>query len=220
MQFDIRKSKMQYNANRSLGYLIIRDIVVQGTPPSLAQEFFHLQIEAAKFYNIDELMDIPPIMGVRSLKKVEFNPVRHNTASEEVVRRVLQRKGVHYVNSAVAVANYCAIKFLLPFGLYDLDQIVGDVSCQLGVEENCKKNKSNSSHNVTPFLVDDEGIFGNPMADAARTAVTLATRNILVVIYADEEVEKEELKKILTVTSEMMVCYNGGSIEKNSILEV
>ncbi|GMB00957.1 phenylalanine--tRNA ligase beta subunit-related protein [Pelosinus sp. IPA-1] len=217
MQFDIQKNKMQYSSNRSLGYLVIRNIVVQGTPPSLAQEFFHLQIEAAKFYNIDELMDIPPIVGVRSLKKVEFNPVRHTTASEEVVRRVLQRKGVHYVNSAVAVANYCAIKFLLPFGLYDLDQIAGNVSCQLDVEEN---DKSNSSHNVTPLLVDDNGIFGNPMADAARTAVTLATRNILVVIYADGEVEKEELKKILTVTSEMMVCYNGGSVEKKSILEV
>ena len=66
-------------------------------------------------------------------------------------------------------------------GLDDLEADVSGLTTQV-METNT----------TTPMiLVDDKGIFGNPMADAARTAVTLATRNILVVIYADEEVEKE-----------------------------
>lgn len=221
MKFHIHESVKKNSPKYSLGYIVIRNIVVQGTPPSLAQEFFHLQIEAAKFYNIEECLDLPPIIGVRGIyKKVEFNSERHNKNSEDLVRRIIQRKGV-YVNSAVAINNYCAIKFLLPFGLYDLDQIDGDVSYQLDAEGNhTKLEGENLSMTIKPVLKDAKGVFGNCTLDAVRAKVTLATRNILVVVYGDEEVNKSELVKSLSFAKEMILCYNGGTVEMQDILSV
>jgi DNA/RNA-binding domain of Phe-tRNA-synthetase-like protein len=223
MNFHIHESIKKISPKCSLGYLVIRNIVVQGTPPSLAHEFFHLQVEAAKFYNIEELLDIPPIIGVRGIyKKVDFNPVRHNKTSEDIVRNIIQRKGAYYVNSAIAVNNYCAIKFLLPFGLYDLDQIDGEISYQLdtmGAHINIEDK--NAPTTVKPLLSDAKGVFGNPyLEDAIRAKVTLATRNILLVVYADEEVNKEELNKILSFARDMILCYNGGTVEIQDILSV
>lgn len=222
MNFHIHESVKKISPKCSLGYLVIRNIVVQGTPPSLAHEFFHLQVEAAKFYNIEELLDIPPIIGVRGIyKKVEFNPIRHNKASEDLVRSIIQRNGTYYVNSAVAVNNYCAIKFLLPFGLYDLDQIDGDISYQLDVEKKYEKfDDKNMPVTVKPLLTDAKGGFGNSTLDAVRTKVTLATRNILLVAYGDEEVNKEELTKILNFARDMMLCHNGGTVEIQDIISI
>lgn len=222
MNFQIHESVKKISPKCSLGYLVIRNIVVQGTPPSLAHEFFHLQVEAAKFYNIEELLDIPPIIGVRGIyKKVEFNPIRHNKASEDLVRNIIQRNGTYYVNSAVAVNNYCAIKFLLPFGLYDLDQIDGDISYQLDAEKTHEKfDDKNKSITIKPLLTDAKGGFGNPALDAVRTKVTLATRNILLVAFGDGEVNREELTKILNFARDMMLCHNGGTVEIQDIISI
>lgn len=220
MRFAIHKSVRSLNPKCTLGCLIIRNIVMHGASSSLAQDFFHLQVAAAKFYKIDELMDVPPILGVRSIyKKAEFNPSRHNAFSEEVVRRVIQRKESDYVNSAVMINHYCAIKFLLPFGLYDLDQIDGDVSYQLGAEGTfINLNGIPVPAHEKPFLTDAKGAFGSFNADAFRTKVTLATRNILLVVYAGEEVEQTELTNILEFTKGMILCNNGGTVEMQAII--
>ena len=221
MKLEIHESVKQSSPNFSLGYIVVRNITVQGTPPSLAQEFFHLQVEAAKFYNIDELVDIPPFVSVRGMyKKNHFNPTRRNQASEDLVRRVLQRKGVYYVNSAVAVNNYCALNFLLPFGLYDLDKIEGNITYQLDAESTYINIAGKDvMANSKPFLADGKGIFGNPISDARRTAVTLTTRNVLLVVYADEEVASEELTDILDFAGEMIVRHNGGTVDIQDIIK-
>lgn len=214
MRITIHESISEVIPNCRLGYLTINDVSVKGTPTALSQEFDRLQIEVGQAYNMDILPKLPRILAVRNMyKKLHFDPSHHRPASEALVRRVLQKKNLYYVNSAVDVNNYCSIKFLQPFGLYDLDQIVGDVSYQLatqGVYTNIAGKEV--STNNKPFLTDDLGVFGNPTADSRRTAVNLATRNLLAVVYADESVNHVELNTILDFAAEMFVCYNGGSV--------
>lgn len=214
MKITIHESISQVVPNCRLGYLTINDVVVRGTPTALSQEFDRLQIEVGQAYNMDILPKLPRILAVRNMyKKLHFDPSRHRPASEALVRRVLQKKNLYYVNSAVDVNNYCSIKFLLPFGLYDLDQIVGDSSYRLATEGNYTNiaGKEVSTDNK-PFLTDNLGVFGNPTADSRRTAVTLATRNLLSVVYADENVNTTELDEILDFAATMFVCYNGGKL--------
>lgn len=220
MKLSIHNNVKKINPHCVLGYITIRDTVVQGASPSLAQDFFHLQVEAARFYKIDELLHIPPILGVRSIyRKTEFNPLRHNAFSEDVVRRVIQRKESDYVNSAVMINHYCAIKFLLPFGLYDLDQVVGDIRYQLGPEGTfINLNGIPVPAQEKPFLTDAKGAFGSFNSDAFRTKVTLATRNILVVVYKGEEVKQTDLMEILEFTKGMFLCNNGGTVEEQAII--
>lgn len=205
--------------NCHLGFLRIQNVQIKGTPPALVQEFLSLQTEIAKAYNLQILSSQPRIAGVRSmLKKMDCDPSRYRPASEALVRRILQNKGLHFVNSAVDVNNFCSVKFMLPFGLYDEDKIEGPVTYTLaeaGDYENIAGNVVSTDHK--PFLKDQNGVFGNPTADSRRTAVTLGTKNLLSVIYADEEVTEEELATILDFTGQMLVRFNGGIIVEQAI---
>ncbi len=78
-----------------IGFLVIKDVSVVGASPCLSQEYVKLQNEVAKLYNIEELTKLPPIMAVRNMyKKLDFDPGRYRPASEALVRRVIQKKGV------------------------------------------------------------------------------------------------------------------------------
>lgn len=220
MLFTIHESIKHIIPNCRLGYIIINNANVRGTPPGLSQEFLKLQSEVAKIYNLNILPTIPRIVAVRNMyKKLDFEPSRYRPASEALVRRVLKNRGLYYVNSAVDVNNYCSIKFLLPFGLYDLDQIQGNVEYKIASEGNYVNIAGNNvSTDGKPFLTDSIGVFGNPTSDARRTAVTLNTRNFFSVVYADEEVSDDELAETLDFTAEMIVRYNNGTIAAQQII--
>jgi DNA/RNA-binding domain of Phe-tRNA-synthetase-like protein len=206
--------------NCRLGYVQISGVTVRGTPPELSKEFFHLQTEVSKVYNLTVLPTLPRILAVRNMfKKLDFDPSRYRPASEALVRRVLQNKGLYYVNSAVDVNNYCSIKFLLPFGLYDFDQIQGDIVYRRAPEGSYVNIAGNTiSTDSKPFLTDQTGVFGNPTSDARRTAVTLSTNNLLAVVYADEEVTDAALANLLEFTAEKLVRYNNGTVLNQNII--
>lgn len=223
MNISIHENIKQVMPDCRLGYVVMNDINVRGTPPALLQEFSLLQEQVAKAYNMDILSamsPMSPVMAMRSLaKKPEFDSSRYRPEAETLVRRVLKNRELYYVNSAVDVINYCSIKYLVPFGLYDLDKIDGKVEYTLA-EDGMYVNIAGHafSTGAKPFLADKIGVFGNPHSDSQRTAVTLATRNILSVVYADNEIENDFFIDILDFTAQMMVRYNGGTVREKNIV--
>lgn len=205
-----------------LGYSVIGDVAVKGTPAPLAREFAELQQAAAEAYNLESLATVPRIAAVRGMyKRLQFDPSRYRPASEALIRRVLQNKGLYYVNSAVDVNNYCSLKFLLPFGLYDAGQVQGDVVYDVA-EQGTYTNIAGQvvSTDGKPFLADAAGVFGNPTSDSRRTAVTLTARTLLSVVFADLEMPEAELADIVKFTGDMLVRYNGGAVMKAAIVKV
>ena len=203
-----------------LGCLLIRDVKIVGSSPALSQEFLKLQSEVAKIYNMEELTKLPPIMAVRAMyKKLDFDPSRYRPASEALVRRVLQHKSLYYVNSAVDASNYCSLKFLVPFGLYDWDKIEGATVYRRAHDGSYVNMGGNQvSTDGKPFLTDHLGVFGNPTSDSRRTAVSLTTRNLLSVVYAGSGTGREELARILEFTGEILTRYNGGVVQDSAIV--
>lgn len=203
-----------------LGYTVIDSVAIKGTPAALSQEFLQLQTEIDKAYNLELLAEVPRIIAVRNMyRKLRFDPGRYRPASEALIRRVLQHKNLYYVNSAVDVNNYCSLKFLLPFGLYDADKLDGDAVYRVaapGTYLNIAGHEA--STDGKPFLADRQGAFGNPTADARRTAVTLTTRTLLSVVYPDEEVGDGELTDMLAFTADMLIRYNGGRVVHQKIV--
>ena len=203
-----------------LGCLLIRGVNIVGSSPALSQEFLKLQSEVAKIYNMEELTKFPPIMAVRAMyKKLDFDPSRYRPASEALVRRVLQHKSLYYVNSAVDASNYCSLKFLVPFGLYDWDKIEGATVYRRAHDGSYVNMGGNQvSTDGKPFLTDQLGVFGNPTSDSRRTAVSLITRNLLSVVYAGSGTGRGELARILEFTGEILTRYNGGVVQASAIV--
>jgi len=125
--------------------------------------------------------------AVRTMyKRAGIDPTKTRPSSEALLRRVRKGDELPRINSLVDVINWCSLESQLPFGLYDLDHVRGDVTLRLGREgeeyAGIRKDVVHVGGRLT--LADAEGPFGNPTSDSARTMVTTATSRALVVIFA------------------------------------
>ena len=78
-----------------------------------------------------------------------------------------------------------------------------------------RKDDVNVGGRIT--VADDVGAFGNPTSDSARTMVTPATTELLVVVYAPIEIAKSQLERVVSVTAERLALITGGE-EKRGLL--
>jgi DNA/RNA-binding domain of Phe-tRNA-synthetase-like protein len=129
--------------------------------------------------------------AVRSMyKRVGIDPTKTRPSSEALLRRVRRGDEIPRVNSLVDVINWCSLETQLPYGVYDLDKIQGDVTLRLGnAGEEYPGIRKDAVHVFGRLtLADDAGAFGNPTSDSARTMITTDTTRALVVIFCPTSV--------------------------------
>jgi DNA/RNA-binding domain of Phe-tRNA-synthetase-like protein len=141
--------------------------------------------------------------AVRAMyKRVGIDPTKTRPSSEALLRRVRRGDELPRINSLVDVINWCSLETQLPYGLYDLDRIQGDVVLRLGGpgEEYAGIRKDTVHVGGRLTVADALGPFGNPTSDSARTMVTTATARALVVIFCPVSVSQADLDAALTLT--------------------
>ena len=156
----------------------------------------------------------PPeeIVAVRTMyKQVGIDPTKRRPSSEALLRRVRKGEPLPRINSMVDVCNWCSLEFQLPYGLYDVDRIEGDVVLRLGFTgesyPGIRKDDVHVGGRIT--LADSLGPFGNPTSDSARTMVTTATTLALVVVFAPAELDRRRLSHVMDVTAQRMNEFTG-----------
>ena len=151
--------------------------------------------------------------AVRSMyKRVGLDPTKIRPSNEALLRRVRKGDALPRINSLVDIVNWCSLEFQLPYGLYDASAISGAVTLRLGREgesyAGIRKDAVNVGGRIT--VADDLGPFGNPTSDSARTMVTPATTEALVVVYAPAEFPTQRLDRVIQVTAERVGRICGG----------
>jgi DNA/RNA-binding domain of Phe-tRNA-synthetase-like protein len=156
-----------------------------------------------------QLRDHPPAetASVRTMyKRVGIDPTKTRPSNEALLRRVRKGQPLPRVNSLVDVINWCSVEFQLPYGLYDRGQIDGDITLRLGHDgeeyAGIRKDVVHVAGRIA--LVDARGPFGNPTSDSARTMVTTATTDAMVVVFAPSDVDTPRLAHVLDVTAARM----------------
>jgi DNA/RNA-binding domain of Phe-tRNA-synthetase-like protein len=164
----------------------------------------------------------PPeeIVAVRTMyKRVGIDPTKRRPSSEALLRRIRKGDPLPRINSMVDVCNWCSLEFQLPYGLYDSARIEGDVVLRLGLEgesyPGIRKDDVHVGGRIT--LADSLGPFGNPTSDSARTMVTSATRQALVVVFAPHEFDARRLASVLDVTVRRMQEFTGAKETARSV---
>ena len=158
--------------------------------------------------------EIPGLEPGRKLyRSFGIDPTRTRPSSEALLRRVLSGKPLPVILNAVDLCNLCALNFLLPIGLYDAGRIRGTVTLRPGLSgETYQGVRKDEVHlHGRPVLVDDDGPFGNPTADSMRTAVTLSTRSLWMVIFAPVSFPPDRLDQDLAWAREAMERFLGSS---------
>ncbi len=151
--------------------------------------------------------------AVRTMyKRVGLDPTKTRPSNEALLRRVRKGDTFPRINSLVDIVNWCSLEFQLPYGLYDASKISGPVTMRLGAEgesyPGIRKDDVNVSGRIT--VADSLGPFGNPTSDSARTMVTPATTEALVIVYAPAEIPGRQVERVLEVTSSRILEIAGG----------
>jgi DNA/RNA-binding domain of Phe-tRNA-synthetase-like protein len=150
--------------------------------------------------------------AVRSMyRRVGIDPTKTRPSSEALLRRVSRGDALPRINSLVDICNWCSLNFQLPYGLYDRDRISGAIELRLGREgeeyAGIRKDVVHLAGRLT--LADEEGPFGNPTSDSARTMVTPETRQALLVVFTPRPLATR-LPAVLDGTSARVVTFCGG----------
>ena len=180
------------------GWFVTDAVTVVDREPAMDEP---LRAAAATMRARAEAADITA--AVRTMyKQVGIDPTKTRPSSEALLRRVRKGDELPRINSLVDVINWCSLETQLPFGLYDMDRIQGDVTLRLGSDgeeyAGIRKDTVHVAGRLT--LADDAGPFGNPTSDSARTMVTTVTTKALVVIFCPVSIHHAVLGRALDLT--------------------
>lgn len=151
--------------------------------------------------------------AVRAMyRRFGVDPTKTRPSSEALLRRVRRGEPLPRINNVVDVCNWCSLEFQVPYGLYDLSRVSGAVVLRAGRAGEAYPGIRKDAVHVDGRLVlaDDEGPFGNPTSDSARTMVTRDAASILTVIFAPASVTPGELEVMIETTSTRMREFAGG----------
>lgn len=153
-------------------------------------------------------------LAVRTMyRRVGLDPTKRRPSSEALLRRVRKGEPLPRINSLVDVCNWCSLEFQLPYGLYDLSHVRGPLTLRLGhAGESYPGIRKDDVHvGGRIALADDEGAFGNPTSDSARTMVTPATTQALLVVFAPSDLAEDALGRVVATSSSRARDFCGGA---------
>ena len=138
--------------------------------------------------------------------RLGVDPTKTRPASEALLRRVLQGKELPTIHPVVDVCNLASLQHQLSLGLYDRDLVRNAVFARLGRPgegyEGIRKGRGNLANR--PLLADDDGPFGAPTSDSARTQVTAGTTSVLVVVFCPAERSSADLSAMLGRVADLL----------------
>jgi DNA/RNA-binding domain of Phe-tRNA-synthetase-like protein len=197
-----------------LGVFVLKGVTVREADPALAAEVDAYCAELRAKYGDGKSALVPGAADARTLyKAVGLDPTKTRPSNEALLRRALKGECLYRINTLVDALNLSSLRFQLPFGLYDLDQVRPPIVLRRGAPGESYAGIRKGAVHVEgrPVLVDALGPFGNPTSDSARTMITTATVKALVVVYAPAAYSPTRLAGVLDGTSATLIRYCGGT---------
>jgi len=205
----------------SLGILHYSGASVSDSPKML-QGRIHYFVEGLRLeHDPSRLTEIEGIREWRAaFKQIGTDPSRYRPSSEALLRRLLQGNPFFWINSAVDVNNFFSVRYALPFGIYDQDQLAGNVVLRIGQKGDSYEglNGREVSMEDKLLLADERGAFGSPIVDSKRTCVTGNSRNLMQVIFFHEHVSPQKKDEIVGSTGRMFTEINGGELSRSYLV--
>jgi len=170
-----------------LAAISAKGVTVAPTNPALEQEIAVLLERLQREIPLDQLAERDSVQAVRAMFRAwGLDPTHSRPSGEQLLRRVLQGKGLYRVSNVVDLNNLGSCETGWPWGSFDLGRLRPPISFRHGRpgESYLAIGKEMWPVDGKPALCDAEGPFGSPIRDSQRTMITPATRSVLTVIFA------------------------------------
>ena len=182
-----------------LGFLVADQCDVGPSDASLAAALDGAAAAIAREHTPQTIAADPVVRSVKGLfRSLGVDPSRYRPSAEALLRRVVKGQKLTPINAIVDINNLYSLRSRLPFGCYDRALIVDDVHARLGRPgERYAGIGRDIDASGKLVVADGEGPFGSPTADSARTKITLATGEVLVLAYAPSALADAEIRSAL-----------------------
>jgi DNA/RNA-binding domain of Phe-tRNA-synthetase-like protein len=204
-----------------LGVLVLEGVRVRASDAALDAEVDGFCAVLRERHGGERSGEVPGVADARTLyKAVGLDPTKRRPSNEALLRRALKGESLYRISTLVDALNLSSLREQLPFGLYDLDEVVPPVELRRGEADEGYEGirKGFVSMAGRPVLADARGPFGNPTSDSARTRVRLETHRALVICYAPVSCRAERLSEVLDRTRDTLVRFCGGDEGERQIL--
>jgi DNA/RNA-binding domain of Phe-tRNA-synthetase-like protein len=188
--------------------VVSAQVEVRVEDPGLRAELNEAARQAERDLTGKDLAQVPEIQALRRLYRgLGKDPARYRGASEALLRRIVQGKGLYFVNTVVDINNLVSITTRHALGAYDLDRVQGDVLFRAGADGESYEGIGRGSLNLEglPVFSDSLGPFGSPTSDSERTKIALESKRIALVIIACAG--QDELEAQMEWTSDLLRRY-------------
>lgn len=197
-----------------LGCLKAEGISIQSADSDFEDSLDELQRFLEKKFSEKRPAEDSVVSAVRRMyRRIGWEPTRYRPSSEALIRRILQGKSLYRINNLVDYGNLASAYAHLPMGLYDTAKIKGNITIDVGGEDEAYEGISKSLIHATGKLIlrDEQGIFGNPTADSLRTSIKKQTNEILAVFFCPPEVEDGYIELTLKKLENFYLPFTGGT---------
>lgn len=145
-------------------------------------------------------------------KSLGADPNRYRHSAESLMRRIAKQNYITPFHSAVDLNNFFSLQYEMPVGIYDINNLDGDITVSLGNEETEYEGLNGRLNSLNNIIVtsDTKGPFGSPFVDSKRTAVTENTTEALHVFYLRPSLSPEESTELLAAAGKMFTQVHGG----------
>lgn len=199
-------------------------IIISTVNVTASSKNFKLFIERTHKETISSLQDrkesqFDIIKDTRSAYKIcGKEPSRYRPSAEALLRRLRTKKELYEINNVVDAINLMSISTHFSIGGFDLDQIQGDIVCDVGDSEPYEAiGRGHLNIEFMPGLRDKTGFFGTPTSDSVRTMVTSNTKTLLLVFY--DFMRHPSLQNALDTGINLLQSHCNGEILYTDIIQ-
>lgn len=195
------------------GAAIFASVRNSETSEALKADIVALGEKLQQEYTTETIKQRAGILATRQAYKIAGkDPSRYRPACEQLARRIIQGKGLYYVNTIVDIVNYASLFSSCSTAALDADHIEGkEIELDFGQAgepyEGIGRGVLNIEH--LPVYRDNVGGFATPTSDSTRTMTSLHTKNLLILINGYDG-NRENLKATIEVTVKLLQKYADG----------
>lgn len=206
----------------TLGVITAENVKVAPTTPEHFAEMDSVCQRLRSELTVEGVTELESISAVRRMFRAwGVDPARYRPASEALLRRVVQGKGLYRVSNVVDIINLGSIETGWPYGTYDTAHVAPPVALRMGAEGETYEGIGRHVWHTAgrPVLADTQGPFGSPVSDSTRTMITEATRAVLTVIFAPSGSSTPAIQQALDRVGERLSRVAGARVASTGIIQ-
>lgn len=167
-------------------------------------------------YTLERIKDEPLFRAYRDFFwRVGVDPTKTRPASEALVRRILAKKVLPTINTAVDAYNLASIRTGIPIAAFDADTLAGDLTMRFAEEGEAFLGIGMAApvmlHKNQVILTDGNAIVAiYPYRDSDATKITLATKVVHIVACGVPGVEREKVYAAYELAAAYLQRYASG----------